>query len=152
MKRILIYIIVLLALTKAPLEGVHLGMLRPVEVVMILREGNEVVILTDTEDMGRGADGLAALENLKATTPGNIYLDTAEYLLLTADTEAVAEQLRSKLRASVGLCTADKGIDLQLAAKFLPAHDKLPALKAWKQGEKLPYLKTVGERLQLVKS
>ena len=151
MKRILIYIIVLLALTQVPLEGANLGTLRPVEVVMVSMEESEVVLRTDTDDVGRGVDGLAALENLKATTPGTIYLDTAEYLLMTVEAEQAVQQLRSQLKNAVALCVADEGIDLKLAASYLPAHGKLPKLKAWQPGDKLPYLRAVGERLELVK-
>lgn len=149
MKRIVIYIITLGLLTLAPVKSADIGTLRPVEVVMVYRQEDTVVLATDTADAGQGADALAALENLKATTPGTIYLDTAEYLLLAEGAEDVAEQLKPVLKKSVRVCMADAAVDLKAAAKYLPVHGDLPRLKNWKTGMKLPHLRAAGNRLLL---
>lgn len=149
MKRIVIYIATLGLLTLAPVKSADIGTLRPVEVVMVYRQGNAVVLATDTADAGQGADALAALENLKATTPGTIYLDTAEYLLIAEGAEDAAEQLKPVLKKSVGVCMADSATDLKAAAKYLPVHGDLPRLKNWKAGDKIPHLRAAGERLLL---
>ncbi len=152
MKRILIYIVVLVAVWFAPVEGANVGQLHPVEAVMVTREDRQIVLTTDTGDVGQGTDGLSALENLKATTAGTIYLDTAEYLLLTQGTEDVAQQLRSALKKSVRVCMAEENVDPVTAAKFLDAHSDLPCLKSWKTGDKLPILQAIGERFLLIKN
>lgn len=152
MKRILIYIAALAALAFLPVEGTDIGKLRPVEVVQVYRQDDTVVIATDTGDVGKGTDSQTALANIIATTPGIIYLDTAEYLLIAEGAEDVAAELRAALKKSVQICMADKEIDLALAAKFLPAHGKLPRLKAWRQEEKLPYLRAQQDRLVLENS
>lgn len=149
MKRILIYIAALAALAFLPVQGANIGRLRPVEVVQVYRQDGMVVIATDTGDFGMGADSQAALANIIATTPGTIYLDTAEYLLIAEGAEDVAAELRTALKKSVQICMADKEIDLAAAAKFLPAHGKLPRLKAWKPGQELPYLRAYQDRFIL---
>ena len=149
MKRILFYIAALAALTMAPVEGSDIGSLHPVEVVQIYREEDEVFIKTDTGDWGKGSDGFAALENLKDTTPGTVYLDTAEYLLIGEGAEDIAEQLRPVLKKSVRVCGAENEVDLQEAAVFLPVHGNLPKLKGWKSGEELLKLTVVEKRLKL---
>ncbi len=152
MKRIIIYIAALALLTFAPVKGAELGKMHPVEVVLVSRQGNSLVLSTDTGDAGQGIDVLSALENLKATTSGIIYLDTTEYLLLTEGAEDAAQQLKSYLKKSVRVCMADSAVDLKEAAKFLPVHGDLPKLKEWKTEDKLPYLRTEGKRLLLTEN
>ena len=149
MKRILIYIIALVALHFVPVVGADIGTLHPVEVVLVYKEADQVVIATDTEDIGKGTDGLSALENLKATTPGTVYLDTAEYLLIGEDAQDVAEQLRGCLKKSVKVCKAEKSVKLTDCAQYLSVHGRLPQLKDWKIGDNLPYLQVFEERLLL---
>ena len=152
MKRIVIYIVTLALLTLAPVKSADIGNLRPIEVVMVRWQGDTLVISTDTEDVGYGTDAMTALENLKATTPGTIYLDTAEYLLVTEGADDAAEQLKSRLKKSVRVCMAEPEIDLKTAAKFLPVHGDLPRLKTWKAGDKLPCLSVAGEGLLLTEN
>lgn len=152
MKRILIYIAVIVALYFAPVKGADIGNLHPVEVVLVYKEADQVVIATDTEDVGKGTDGLSALENLKATTPGTVYLDTAEYLLIGEDAQDVAEQLRGCLKKSVKVCMADKSVKLTDCTKYLSVHGRLPRLKDWETGDNLPYLQVFDERFLLTEN
>ncbi len=149
MKRILIYIAALALLTLVPVKEADIGSLHPLEVVLIYREGDEVVMKTDTGDWGKGTDGLSALKNLKDTTPGTIYLDTAEYLLIGEGAEETVDELRSVLKKSVRVCKADKEVDPQEATDFLSVHGTLPQLKTWKTGGDLPKLTVVAERLKM---
>ena len=151
MKRILIYVLILVALLFVPVKDNDIGKLQPVEVVQVYRQGSQVVIRTDTDDIGVGTTAQLALQNLKDTTPGYIYLDTAEYLLLNKDATKDIEELRPVLRKSLQLCFAENEVDLQLAAKFLPAHGKFPQLKRWKQGKDLPELTVENDRLKFLK-
>ena len=149
MKRIIVYIAIMAALLLVPIQGADVGKLQPIEVAFVYRAGKQIVLETDTGDKGVGNTGAEALQNLKDTTPGIIYLDTAEYLLLTEDAQEAVEQLRPLLKKSVQVCTAEPGIDLALAAQFLPAHGKLPQLKQWQTGALLPHLTSVDKRLIL---
>ena len=150
MKRIVIYIATLALLTLAPVQGAELGKMRPVEVVLIYYQEGEVVIATDTEDLGKGKDGLSALENLKATTAGTIYLDTAEYLLMGDGADGAVEQLRAYLKKGVKVCRADKTVALEGVAVYLSVHGDLPPLKAWKTGDNLPKLQMEDGRFLLI--
>jgi hypothetical protein len=152
MKRIVIYIVTLGLLALAPVKSTDIGSLRPIEVVMVSRQEDVLTISTDTEDVGYGTDAMSALENLKATTSGTIYLDTAEYLLIVEGAEDAAEQLKSKLKKSVGVCMADPATDLKAAAKYLPVHGDLPRLKNWKTGDKIPCLTIVGKQFLLTEN
>ena len=150
MKRVLLYIMILTALMVVPVQGNDVGKLRPVQAILFYKEGEDFVLETDTDDRGVGRTPMDALVNLKETTPAIIYLDTAEYLLMTEDAQKAVDQLYSRLKKSVKLCQVDDYVDPEAAAQFLRVHSGLPKLKNWKYPEKLPILKHFGERLKIV--
>ena len=142
MKRIVLYIGILVLVFAAPVKPVDIGDLRPVQILSVYKERNRVVVETDTEDRGVGATLEKALQNMKDTSLGVIYLDTADYLLVTEDTEGYLEELREVLKPSVRVCMATKKLDLRKAVSYLQTHGDLPRLKGWKKGVKLPVLST----------
>ena len=151
MKRIILYIGILAALLAAPVERADVGKLRPVQAVYIYKEKDWFVLETDTDDLGIGATAEQALRNLKDTTAGIIYLDTAEYLLLSKDAQEAAEELREELKDSVRLCLMAQKVDMKEAAKYLSAHGDLPKLESWKTGQELPVISGFGERITFLK-
>ena len=150
MKRIIIYVAVLAALMVVPIKGTDVGLLKPVEVVFIYEDSGKTVIETDTGDKGIGISAEDALRNLEDTTAGYIYLDTAEYLVITEETEKMVERLRPKLKQSLQMCYGETCIDLMKAARFLPAHGRLPQLREWKNGMDLPKLTCFEERMKFL--
>lgn len=122
MKRIIIYAVILAASLMAPIKGTDVGELKPVEAVQLYKMGQTVVIATDTGDSGRGTTVEAAFENLEETTSGNIFLDTADYLLLSAGAMKEAEELRGYLKKSTRVCIAEMNIDTAEAAEYLKVH------------------------------
>ena len=151
MKRIILYIGILAAMLAAPVEPADIGKLRPVQVVSIYKENDWIIMKTDTEDRGMGGTAKQALQNLKDTSSGIIYLDTAEYLLLTKDTQDAVEELRDELKDSVRLCMTAKQVDLVESAKYLNVHGWLPKLEDWKKDMELPVLSTFGDSLIFLK-
>lgn len=151
MRRILCYAAILALVLALPVEKSDVGKLRPVEVVSIYKEGKLYVMQTDTADQGVGTTAQQALESLKATSSGIIYLDTAEFLLLSEGAEDAAEELRQQLKSSVRLCRTEEPVDLPKAAKFLSVHGDLPSLKEWETGTQLPLLSTFGDSLIFLK-
>lgn len=141
--------LILGAVLLLPVERMDVSQLRPIEVIAVYKEDGAVILETDTEDVGRGADALAALEDMKQTSAAVIYLDTAEYLLISQDAAEEAEKLRDTLKESVQLCVAQQKIDLQEAAKYLPVHGELPKLRNWKPGQILPIIWLENERIKM---
>ena len=141
--------LILGAVLLVPVNKVDVAQLRPIEVISIYKEGSTVVLETDTEDIGRGADVLAALQDMKQTSPAVIYLDTAEYLLIAENAVKEAEQLRGVLKEAVQLCMAQERINLQEAAKYLPVHGEFPKLRQWKAGDQLPVIGLENDRIKI---
>ena len=137
MKRIVAYGVILVMLLAAPVEKLDVAKLEPVEVVYLYKEWDKVVLTTDTGAQGTGENALTALQDLKEKTPGVVYLDTAQYLLVAQDTLEQIHILRPELKDKIKLCMA-QNVKPEEAAKYLGAHGKLPSLKQWEKGAKLP--------------
>ena len=150
MKRLVIYILLLGAVVAAPAKPLEVGKLRPVQVVSIYKEGNRVVIETDTQDKGVGATAQEALQNMEDTSNGIIYLDTADYLLVTESVLPYVEQLHQYLKDNVKICQQTEPINTKLAAQYLSVHEDLPRLKAWEEGVELPVLEAIEEKKILI--
>lgn len=129
--RVLLYIVILALLLFAPVEKLDVAKLEPVQTVAISVQDNNVVLQTDTENSGRGANVAQAIEDLEKTTPGVIYLDTAQYLLVTEDALSYAEILRSKLNPAVRVSLWDGEGSVVTAAKYLAIRSDLPMLRDW---------------------
>jgi len=85
LKRILIYCLLLIAVVLIPVERLDVGKLEPVQAVWAYRENGIIVLETDTEDKGSGETVEEALKDLEANCLGIIYLDTAQFLLVSED-------------------------------------------------------------------
>lgn len=149
MKRVLIYILLALAAVLTPVERSDLGKLKPVEVIYLGEYGERVVIYTDTEDMGSGTALEAAIENLKETTSGTIYLDTADYLLVAPGGEKWVSDIACHIKASAYVCTAEAGMDIRKAATFLSVHTPQCRLKDWEKEGILQKLTMENSRYRL---
>lgn len=129
--RILLYVVILALLFLAPLERLDVAKLEPVQTVAVSMEDNLLVLQTDTDNAGRGIDAGAALEDLEENTPGVIYLDTAEYLLVTEEALDYVDALRSSLSPSVRVCMWDGSSSVSAASRYLGVRRDLPVLRDW---------------------
>ena len=134
-----------------PKEKTDVAQLRPVEVVWVMREGDQVILQTDTEDYGAGTNVMLALEALKLTSTGRIYLDTADFLLIGKGAEQDAEALRKVLKPGVLLCGVQDVQPTSEVSQYLRIHGELPKFSGWNSGSQLPLLAVENNRLKLLK-
>ena len=99
--------------------------LKPVRAVYIHMEGRTLHIETDTGDFGAGADLTEAHEALLTEADGEIFLDTAEFLLLDPKVP-ITEAFDSLLRPDCRVTFTNAPPDLEKAAAYLSQH--LPKL------------------------
>lgn len=149
MKRIVIYILALAAALMVPIEGTDVGKLQPVSVVQLYRDGESVIIETDTGDSGVGGSVEAAFNNLEETTAGVIFLDTADFLLLDSNAAEVIGALETYLKPSIRICLVEEKIDPGQAAQYLAVHRPGVQLKNYKGQEMLEKLTQENGRLKL---
>lgn len=136
--RILLYIGILASLLLAPVKRLDVAKLEPVQTVAISVSDNQVVLETDTKNKGRGETVQAAIEDLEKHTPGVIYLDTAQYLLITEEALQYAASVEPYLRQSVKVSLWDGQGSVADAAKYLSVNSKWPSLRQWNQTKSMP--------------
>lgn len=140
MKRIIIYCIILIAALAVPVERMDISHLEPIQAVYLYRDGDSIVLETDTEDQGMGKTVQEALADMKYKSSGIVYLDTAEFLLVSDNALDDIGQMQSVLKGSVRVCTwCGKG-ELTEAAKYMQAHKTGCRLDKWSPAVKLPNL------------
>ena len=136
-RRLILYIAALTLLLPGR-GGTDIGSLQPVEVVQLYKRNELLFIETDTGDLGWGMTAGDAVKKLKETTPGQIYLDTADYLLIDAGLEEYLPDLRSYLKKRTAMAYGQEEIDLQEAAAYLSVHRPARTIGKWrKPGEVL---------------
>ena len=124
MKKWLIGILALAAiiLPKLGTPATDIGKLEPVSVVQIIAGKTGIELYTDTGAVGRGNDLLTAVNDLKESAPKEIFLDTADFVLLWGNLTREQETIQKLFRPACGVCRAAPGIDLPEAAAYLKQH------------------------------
>lgn len=122
MKSWMIMALALVIFSFLPTPGTELGELRPVSVLMVEAEGKQVQLSTDTMDTGMGETLEAALRNLEETTPGHLFLDTVENLVITEQTRFLLPRLKAVLRPGVTVCVKKSEIDMETIREYLHSH------------------------------
>lgn len=154
MKHWIFYAAVLLllsALGLAPFRGSDVAKLQPVEVLRVRLDAGKVCVETDTGDSGSGADLSAALKNLENTTAGDIFLETADYLILSASAVPLLPELTGYLRPGCGVCIEMGEPVLEEVSAFLSAHPPKVSLQDYRaERPRLPVLVTREEGMLLV--
>lgn len=127
MKKWIVLLLALLAFSSLPSPGTELGELSPVSLLVVDTEGKNIRLRTDTLDNGKGETLGAALQNLADTTPGHLFLDTVENLILTEETRFLLPQLKQLLRPGVAVCTTESELNPETVPQYLHTHT--PRLK-----------------------
>ena len=146
----LLYFGILMAVILCPTEGTDVGKLIPVEVVAVSEAEGWITISADTGDMGNGMTMQAAIDDMKASAPGIIYLDTAEYLLLEKGMESYLNTAERHLKQKTHLCYIEEGIPLEAAANFLSVHKPKVTLKTVGDYSMIPMITEEMGRYHLV--
>lgn len=140
MIRILLYIMILASLLYAPVKRADVGKLQPVEVVLLDKSGDIITVTTDTDDSGAGKTTAEALDDLKRTSERIVYLDTAQYLLVTQSAVQELSAACVYLDPDTKLCMVSGDPDLKALARYLQVHRNYPTLGDWSQGKSIPKL------------
>ena len=131
MKKIILYSILLGAVLLLPLDGTDVGKLLPVEVISIYKDADNITVATDAGGIGVGTTVQEAIADMKATTAGNVFLDTADYLLIRDLSNKEAETLKGILKPSMRICEMDGSINPEETPEYLRIHRPEQRLREW---------------------
>ncbi len=149
--RWIFYIAALVAALSFPVKRADVAKLQPVELVYLSGSEGTVTLKTDTGDAGNGATVKEALDVLKKTTSGIIYLDTAQYLVVDESGAQYLPEIIPYLKDKVRLCSTAKALDIERAAVYLDVHRPSISLKDWELGHTLEVLEENEGRFLLKK-
>ena len=124
MKKWLIFLAVLTAvaiLSRRPHPARDVARLEPVQAVYIYQKHGTLCIETDTGAAGSGNTLTEAAADLKASASGEIFLDTAEFLLIDPEVTITAD-FHTLLRPTCGVTFTTAPPDLQATADYLTIH------------------------------
>ena len=142
MRRWIWFIMVAAALLLLP-EGqqTDISHLHPVQLLYIYKEEGKIVLETDVGDKGKGETLPDAVKNLHATSEGELFLETVEYLLVTEETKSMILELGDIVRPATNLVVALTGVNTEKAVQYLEIRRPEVTLLDYRTGVKeLPKL------------
>lgn len=132
--------------------GTDIAKLEPARVLLAEQVTDGVIISTDLGHSGFGPDLESTVRDMEATASGQVFLDTAEFLLISPGAAKWLPELARRLRSSCQVCIVDGTADLFAAAEYLQTHEPECRLGDWRKGEVvLPTLYFIEERMYLAK-
>ena len=117
----LLYIVILVAVLFVPVTRLDIAKLEPVEAVAVYLEDGLVKLRTDGGSVGVGETAIEALRDLKEKALSDIYLDTAQFLLVGENAERAAAQLKQYLRDNIRIGSYSGG-DVKTEARYFSVH------------------------------
>lgn len=139
MKRIVIYGIILAVVLLIPVDRMDIRDLEPIQAVWMYLENGNIVLKTDTDDQGTGETVLQALNDMKHKSSGIVYLDTAQFLMVSETAQEHIGELVPFLKEKVKVSLWEGG-EIKDAAKYMQSHKIGVKLSRWNQKVKLPKL------------
>lgn len=153
MKRWLWYaaaVALILAVGSESFAGTDVAELQPVQTLLITKKDGQIRVESDTGDYGEAGTLAGAFEDMKTAASSEIFLDTAEYLLIAPECTPLLPELIGSLRPSCCLCLAEGGPDLAQAGRFLKTHGLDFTLMDYRAGiRKIPKLRAREGRMEL---
>lgn len=140
MKRWLVPLLLLAAVTMGEglFHGTDVAKLEPVELVTLCQTAAGIEVRTDTGSVGLGATVTDAVEKMKDTAPGEIFLDTAEYVVLTDLNEENLADLTACFRPSCKILFLSGAAKPEDLAAFLRSRPQKLTLQDWRLTGKQP--------------
>ncbi len=138
--KIILYCVIIVLVFMAPVSKEDIGDLEPIQAIWLSIDDGDVVLKTDTEDFGTGGTVEAAIQTMKKNSEGVVYLDTAQFLLVSENAVEQIENILPHLKSSVKICLWE-GNDVASAARYMQSHNmgyKMKELNAGKQLQTIP--------------
>ena len=134
-----------------PTRGTDVGELLPVELITVTREDGVVVVAADTGDAGRGDTIAEAMKDLRGGASGEVFLETADYLLLSEDFWGSQESLSGWFRPGTLVYAVKEQVDAEKAAEYLRCRTGGVPLNRLRNTAPLETLVQSGGRVKLEK-
>lgn len=108
-------------LSRLPHPAVDIARLDPVRAIYLYMDGAAMTIETDSGDSGSGPDLEAAYADLRNNADREIFLDTAEFLILDPNVP-IAEDFYEILRPTTQVVFSNEKPNLETITDYLTIH------------------------------
>ena len=108
-------------LSRLPHPAVDIARLDPVRAIYLYMDGAELTIETDSGDSGSGPNLEAAYADLRNNAVREIFLDTAEFLILDPNVP-IAEDFYELLRPTTQVVFSNEKPNLETISDYLTIH------------------------------
>ena len=133
-----------------PFQGTDIATLEPAEILYVYINKEGTGLETEGGWLGKGATVADAVSDLQATTPGQVFLQTVDFLVVEEKAQEILPQLYPFLRAGCGICTVKEKPDLETVSTYLRAHRPRYTLQDHRAGNTgIPKLIIKEDRLYL---
>lgn len=125
MKKLVWAVIVLAAVWGLPRlshPAVDIGKLEPVEVVRLTRIAGGIAVETDSGRMGKGVSLHKAVADLRSGADAEIFLDTADKLILSGNMDGYWEEIFALFRPACQVCRGTAMLELKEAGYYMEIH------------------------------
>lgn len=120
-------------LSRLPHPARDIAKLEPVRAVYLSMDNGVLNIETDTDDSGSGRSLSEAYADMKSKADGEIFLDTAEFLLLDPQVVITAE-FYDLLRPSCKVLRSEQKPDMERISDYLAVHTPESMLAEYRTG------------------
>lgn len=138
MKKLVLWALVIVVISVAdmlPFTGTDVAKLHPIEVLIVQQNNGILSISTDSGITGFGKDVPQALSDLKLVAAGEVFLETANYVLLSPDCSDVIDSFFAYIRPACQIYLFEGEGDWYQVSKYLESHPSNATLLACKRGE-----------------
>ena len=108
-------------LSRLPHPATDIAGLKPVRAVYLCQDQGNLTIETDTGDTGTGGDLAEAYRDMRSKADGEIFLDTAEFLILDPAVQ-VTEAFYGIFRPACGVVRTESKPDMEAVCGYLSTH------------------------------
>ncbi len=151
MKRWILLLVLGALLLWQPFSASDMAQLKPVEVIRVTTAPSGILVETDTGEMGMGNNLKEAFTDLKNTSSGDIFMETADRLLISPMAVELLPELTDYLRPACNICVDMGEAELASVNAFLSIHEPGVTLQDHQAGQKsLPVLYLIDGRMYLV--
>ena len=144
-------VVVLVSVTGLlPFAGTDIAKLHPVEVLIVSKNEDDLLLQTDSGMVGTGNNVEEALESLRLSSAGNIFLDTANYLIISPDIAKEITSLSDYLRPACQVYHLEGKGKVAEIGKYLECHPSQITVLDYLQGKmNIPLLIMEGESIRI---
>lgn len=140
MKRMILYVLIIAAVFVLPVKPTETENLEPIQAVWLCLDNENIILQTDTENQGIGKSVAESLENMKLHSDRLVYLDTAQFLLVSENAVDRIAEIEPYLKGSVKICLWDGTGEIAEASRYMQTHKIGSRLSCWQPETKLPVL------------